>query len=285
LSDQYQFLDPWTLVLPDRPGCVLAVGGTGGKSTLLARLLAHYRGAGWKVLWTQSVPHPPPEGLAAADGDESLGRLRRLLAREGSIFIAKRPAPGASEWGGLHPDHIERLRQEIGPDVVLVEAQARSDTPLRIASPEPSWPRRLSLAFATAPLATVGRIWGPELVGGASEGPADSTDPRRIRSADVVGLLENSVLNPPCPARMIVPVLTGFGSFRNMDGMFEMVLRLWKHERVQLVLLAEFVGDPRRDAADLAALGPQRAEPAMFRGERVYALHPVRTDEAGGRNG
>ena len=68
MSDAYRFLDPWTMILPEGDGAVVAAVGSGGKTVLLTRLLEHYRSAGATVLWTQTVDHPAPPAADLSDG-------------------------------------------------------------------------------------------------------------------------------------------------------------------------------------------------------------------------
>jgi hypothetical protein len=263
-------------LLPDGGGAVLAVAGSGGRSTLLRRLCAHYRESKRRVLWTQTVAQPAPVDHLPTEL-EAAERIDAALATEGVAFVAGALRGRLHE--GLSPRRIEALRQRHRPDIVLVDAHARCGKPLRRDAIPPIWPETTHLAFLVAPLACVGRLYGPDTVAGVMHNAVspDGT-PRRIRTADI----EQSFVDPshglmshlPTGA-LPVPFLTGFGAFRDMDGMFSLVLKLWSAPGVRAVCLAELLGDERRDAADLRDL-PAGGE--ALQGERIYAVYPASLD-------
>jgi hypothetical protein len=77
----------------------------------------------------------------------------------------------------------------------------------------------------------------------------------------------------------VVPFLTGFGEYRDMDGMFELVGELCGLPGAKAVCLAELLGNERRDAADRRGLPEESAATQVLAGERVYAVYPSELDD------
>ncbi len=229
------------------------------------------------MLWSQTVPHPAPAGVAQAPAGTPAKRARALLRSEGALF-----AGGAQlaegRWQGLAPDAIEALRADLQPDVVLVEAHAATGTPLRHDGAAAVWPATVHVAFLVANVAATGRIWGPRVIAGAREpSPVTGEELRRVTREDVLHMFVagDGLLAGKPPAGLVVPFLTGFGSYRDIDGMFAIVSRLWEHPDVKLVCFAELLGDARRDAADLTILQDLQLATPVLEGERVYAVYPA----------
>ena len=273
-DEQFRFLTPWTMLLPLEGRPVLAVAGSGGKTALLLRLYRHYRGEGMSVLWTQTVSHFPPEGLEAAAVSRPVSELRQLLREKAALFVAASPV-SEEEWGGLEAGAIEELRRQLQPDVVLVEAQEPSSDLIRRDRRSPNWPRPMHLAFVVAGLHGVGRLWSGEEHGVAKE---DS----RVRSGDVLDLFvgDGGLLEQLPEGTAVLPFLAGLADFRDMDGMFEMVARLWDDPRIKVVLMGELVGPRRIDAAEEKAAEALPGGAPHLEGERIYALYPARLDES-----
>lgn len=275
-QDQVRFLTPWTLLLPEGRGKVLAVAGSGGKSALLQRLYRHYRAEGYSVLWTQTVDHPPPPQIPAFSIATPFERLQSEFQHHAALFVAGE-GEEKGRASGLSAQKIEELRHRLMPDVVLVEAQAQSGGPLLEQAEAPIWPRPLHLIFALAGLHAVGRLKT------SREDVSAGEDPSRFTSEDVLhqftaagGLLEQIPHGVPC-----FPFLAGLGSFRDLDGMFELVAKLWEVPGVKAVLLGELTGHARIDAAEEAAAAQLGGAPHLA-GERIYALYPSHLDDAEG---
>jgi len=278
MSDDYRFLDPWTLLLPQEGPCVLAVAGSGGKTTLVRRLVEHFRADGRTVALSQTVPHPPPVDVVSCRADDAAAA--GVVGERGVVHLGDPPGPdGLSP--GLDPGGLDDAWRACGAEVLLVESHARTGTPLRRDGVRAVWPRGCDRAFLVAHLAAVGRPVSARTVAGRDAPPRDpGEEPARIATLDVVEQFTaaDGLLADLPRTGLPIPFLTGFGSFRDMDGMFALVSALWEHPRVRAVCLGELLGDERRDAADRRDLPPGAPDPTAQ--ERVYALYPAHLDDA-----
>ncbi len=229
-------------------------------------------------MWASTVPQTVPAGVAQADYQQ-LPQVMSALTDSGSVFVGG--AAGDDGKGqGLSPDAVERLRHATGCDVVLVETQVSTGTPLRADARPPVWPPVTHMAFAVGHVGSVGRIYGAATVAGVQleREDNDAGEPRRVTSADVLGSVE-AVLDCVPPGVFSVPFFTGFGSMRDIDGMFALVSKLTERDTIKVVCLAELQGDERRDAADLAGLRPGSDQASALAGERVYAVYSADLDD------
>lgn len=277
MHDDYRFLDPWTLLLPQEGRSVLALAGSGGKTTLLRRLAEHFRAERRTVLWSQTVDHPAPVDVPTlAPGDPTLADAIR---QHGTVHLGIPGSEGCVR--AVSPADLDAAWETSAADVLLVECHARTGTPLRDDGTDPVWPRRCDRAFLVAQMAAVGRPVSEATVAGRSTPPpAEDGGPVRITSDDLVDryLADRGLLADLPPSGLPIPFLTGFGGYRDMDGMFALVAALWEHPRVRAVCLGELLGDERRDAADRRGLPPGAPDPTSS--ERVYALYPAHLDDA-----
>lgn len=246
LFEDFQFLDPWTLLLPDRFPCVLAVAGQGAKSTLIERLTHEYQRDGRRVLLTRTSPGPAPAGPESG-------------------VVVERVAPD-SDLRALARDH--------GCEVVIVEAQDSCGSLVWPEAPPARWPRDLDLGFAVANLQALGRRWSPEVVHLGREVDAGE---RRVTPEDLLaGLLSHRASEGRLAnGAAWVPFLSGFGALRDIDAMFTLGQRLVAEAGARLVCFGELRGDPRRDAADRASVAGSQAAAELLAGDRIYAIHPA----------
>lgn len=287
-QDSFRFLDSWTSLLPRRGGAVVALVGSGGCTTLLLRVIdaltTHEPGSvAPRVLVTQTTAHPVP-----VLHQDALVEFEALSANAGTAWersslmwvTGPRVDLANDRRAGITPAEIAAVSEALAPDVVVVQAHASCGTPLRVDDTDPVWPRDLRLAIVVAPLSVVGRPWNERSVAGARAEFDANGEPRRVSSSDVLDAARRLVDRVPAGARPL-PFFTGFGSFRDLDGMFTLVGSLWDPPRLPVVCLGELLGDERRDAADLAALDASSREGAL-RGDRVYAVYPADLDGEGG---
>jgi hypothetical protein len=267
--DRFSFLNPWTLMLPEGGSAVLMAVGSGGKSTLLRRLHDHYRQSGCSVVWCALGEHPAPFGVATI-GSDSPEQARELLLREGSVFV---------DGGRLTAPDIEPLRQLLRPDVFLVEGAPRAEGRFDPNPADASWPAVVHQLFCVAPLHAVGKPWSaPHVVGAPDEAARVGGEVRRVRSEDVLESVRRLARDLPVET-LVVPFLSGFGGFRDMDGMFALVGELSSLPGAKAVCLAELLGDERRDAADRNGLPAGSPAMEFLAGERVYAVYPAELDD------
>jgi hypothetical protein len=276
MDDRFRFLDEWTDLLPREGASVLAVSGSGGCTSFLLSVLRHLRREGRRVLWTQTTPHAVPFDLLPARCGPGEDEVRRRLDTEGVACVVGAPLE-RDRHAGLDVDAIEALRRATRPDVVLVEAHTSCTAPLRSGGEGPVWPRTTHLAVVVGSLAAVGRVADERSVHGPALAPEEGEEPRRIRTSDVLASVGTWLATVP-PAARPLPFFTGFGPYRDVDGMFEVVLELWDPPRVPVVCLAELLGDDRREAADRAGLDADTAQ-GVPSGERVYAVYPASMDD------
>jgi hypothetical protein len=249
LVEEFRFLRPWTLVLPDAFPCVLAVAGCGAKSTLLERLAGEYEKLGRRVIVTRTAPGPPPAG------GEGLTVLPQCDPDECFADLARRH----------------------GADVVLVEAQDSCGSLLWPDAPAPRWPSDCDLVLGVMNLQALGRLWSPGLVHLGFDGGEE----RRVQVSDLLecftrmGVREGRLPN----GLAWIPFLSGLGALRDVDAMFDLGQRLWEDFGARLVCFGELIGDPRRDAADRAGIEGSAASGDFLTEDRVYAIYPARLDE------
>ncbi|HEX9640000.1 MAG TPA: hypothetical protein VGB13_01660 [Candidatus Krumholzibacteria bacterium] len=268
--DRFSFLEPWTMMLPEGASAVLMAAGSGGKSTLLRRLHDHYRKSGHTVAWCALGAHPEPFGVATA-GLDALDLARELLQSEGSVFVG---------GGRTAASDVERLRQILKPDILLVEGGQHADGRFEPNPREASWPEVVHRLFCVAPLHAVGRPWSSRhVVGAPDEAARIDGEAQRVRSADLLASLRGLAQGGFPAEALVVPFLSGFGGYRDVDGMFELVGELCALPGAKAVCLAELLGDERRDAADSKGLPEGSPALEFLRGERVYAVYPAELDE------
>lgn len=265
--EEFAFLEPWDRVLPDRG--VVALAGSGGCTTALIALAEIFRQRRCRLLVTQTTAHPVPFPLTGAVVVDDAPAVRAQLDETGLAFVAG--SQGAGRVAGLAPSRIEELRSAAGADVVLVQAQESAGQLVRTRPVDPVWPEQLGLAILVAQVGAAGRLWSA-----ATGEPDPPGEPRRVEVSDLVASLRPLLAGLPAGARPL-PFLTNLASWRDLDGMFRIVQEFWDDPRVWVVVLAELLGDERRDAADLRGLPGHVDDP--FADGRIYAVYPAALDE------
>lgn len=274
MVDDFRFLRPWTMVLPDRFPCLLSVAGHGGKTTLLRRLHDHYREQSRRVLWARSAPGPLPAGSSPAEATTDASELGRRLDEQGHAHLD----PGADVGHAIDPDRILEHGRDCGAEVILVEAQASCGSLLWPDAPVARWPQASDLCFLVANLGALGRLRTAEVVHGA---PARLDGEDRVGLDDLLGIFvgEEAASRDAVPEGCAcIPFLTGFGALRDVDAMFDLGRRLWEHPGHTLLCFGELEGDARRDAAERQQVAGTVAAEQLEDRERVYALYPARLD-------
>ncbi|MGB9723179.1 MAG: selenium cofactor biosynthesis protein YqeC [Chloroflexia bacterium] len=150
------------------PGEQVALVGGGGKTGLAYQLMVEARRRGWTALFTTTtrVLPIPGETFVLMEEEPSPETLRRRLREELSLFLASRrlpewdetPAGRQQKLGGFSPEEVDRLAGELGPDLLLVEADGSRHRPFKAPAPyEPPIPAGTTLVLVLAGLSVLGR--------------------------------------------------------------------------------------------------------------------------------
>lgn len=141
-------------------GDVVSVVGAGGKTTLVYRLAAEARSAGWRVLVTTTTHMgtlaEATTGPVLVEAESAIeADLARALATEGrATVVGRRVRPDKLE--GLAPERIDAL--VAAADLVLVEADGARGRSLKVPAPhEPVIPASTTLVIVVAALDVLGR--------------------------------------------------------------------------------------------------------------------------------
>lgn len=128
-------------------GCVAALAGGGGKTSLMWALARAFAARGERVLTTTTTRIWPPEPgespeLVLLERDpDVLAAVGRALAATGHATAALRRNPDG-KLAGLHPEAVDRIAAAGIADVILVEADGSAGRPLKAAREgEPVFPR------------------------------------------------------------------------------------------------------------------------------------------------
>jgi probable selenium-dependent hydroxylase accessory protein YqeC len=141
-------------------GDVVSVVGAGGKTTLVYRLAAEARSAGWRVLVTTTTHmgtlSEATTGPVLVEAESAIeADLAQALATEGrATVLGRRLRPDKLE--GLAPERVDALAA--GADLVLVEADGARGRSLKVPAPhEPVIPASTTLVIVVAALDVLGR--------------------------------------------------------------------------------------------------------------------------------
>jgi probable selenium-dependent hydroxylase accessory protein YqeC len=155
----FGFLDPWHRFLPRDPQHVVALMGSGGKTSLMLALAAQYREWGVPVVLTTTTRTEALDGLPSY----SLAALADCTEPPASFFLYDRVGPDG-KWLGLPPDQVDALGGRFPDRVVLVEVDGAAKKPLKLhLDGEPVWPARTSLALLVMGTTPVGAPVGKQL--------------------------------------------------------------------------------------------------------------------------
>lgn len=273
-QDSFRFLRPWHQLLPPAGGAVVTVSGSGGCTTTLLRLVEVYRERGARVLVTHTVDRPVPVALADARCSIEASAARDRLDAGGVAYVT---GEGDARAHAFETERLAAFAHEVGADAVLVEVATPNGGRLRTTPDAPAWPDRVHLAVVVGHLGLVGRPWTERTVEGAGDEAVVDGEVRRVTSADVVAGVQAGVDAVPAGVRSL-PFLTGFGAYRDLDGMFAAVSSLLSPPERPVLCFGELLGDERREAADRRGL-EESLPSAWLDDERVYAIYPSALDE------
>ena len=234
----FAFVGPWHLFLPQDGGHVVAVAGSGGKTTLLRVFAATYGELGvptilttttrteplaefTPVLWADLVEDPD---LVPADAFVHAG-----IADDG-------------KWLGVEPEQADRLGELLPGRVVLAEVDGAAKHPVKLyRNGEPVWPRRTSLAVVVMGTAAIGAQAGRVVhrLGRITDGPLSSLSSDEIFTWDHLRdlLLDVGGYLAQVPEQVpTILALTGMDDLTDSIGLFEFVGHAMDHERLPLTL-------------------------------------------------
>lgn len=241
----FRFVDPWHAFLPREGGHVVAIAGSGGKTSLMRACAEALRADGAPVVVTTTTRTEPlawPGLVPRAWEDVAEGRAR------GEPYLAVHAGgPDPAKWHGLSIAQADRLGRLLPDHVALVEADGSARLPLKLhRDDEPVWPGRTSLAVLVMglgaldrPLAATlhrhGRLPAPWLPAG--DGAAWTWE-LLLRLLAGPGGYRGRV-----PAGVPVALaLTQLAACRDGPGLYAFVGRAMAEARIPLVLLAELAG-------------------------------------------
>lgn len=169
----FAFLEPWHLFLPREPGHVVAVSGSGGKTTILGEIARVWAAEGLPVVATTTTRTAPVPGFAGVGPGSVPGAppAGDLLFRHGGT------GPDG-KWLGLPVAEVDALE-----GLVVVEVDGAARLPFKYyRAGEPVWPSRTSLALVVMGVGAVGEPAGTVV---HRLGRADAIDPVGARPDDV----------------------------------------------------------------------------------------------------
>lgn len=240
----FGFLDPWHQFLPREPQHVIAVMGSGGKTSLLRTLADLYEGWGVPVVLTTTTR---TEVLAGVPG-YSLAELDICTDPPASFFLYDR-IDAEGKWRGLDPAQVDELGGRFADRVVLVEVDGAAKHPLKLhRDGEPVWPARTSLALlvmGTTPVGSpVGRnlhrfgelFWSP--LAGLNDWSVWEWKHQKTLLLEPGGYLDRVPAAVPA-----VLALTGMDEQEDNIGLFAFCGEVMEHPRLPLVMLCAFAGE------------------------------------------
>ncbi|MFH2053961.1 MAG: selenium cofactor biosynthesis protein YqeC [bacterium] len=166
----FAFLDPWSDFLPREGGHLIGISGSGGKTSLLKALAAHYGKDGVPVLLTCTTRTEPVDGVPAWALDEAPAPADLPPV----AYLHGGPGTGG-KWEGLAPGVVDDLLARHPDRIVIAEVDGSAKTPLKLYKPgEPRWPAATSLAVVMMGAQAVGSSAGGNLhrLGGEGVTPA-----------------------------------------------------------------------------------------------------------------
>ncbi|MEN8005647.1 MAG: selenium cofactor biosynthesis protein YqeC [Candidatus Krumholzibacteriota bacterium] len=242
----FGFVDPWHQFLPREAGHVVALMGSGGKTSLMRVLADFYVGISVPVVLTTTTRSEPLPGLEAVE-------LSTLASLDGAdlpeaFFLHGGLLPDG-KWAGLSPAEVDGLGGSLPDRLVLAEVDGAAKLPLKLhRDGEPVWPGRTSLGIVVMGTAAVGAKTADVLHRfGRLEGPAlDDLQPWTVWEWDhsLALLLEPEGYLSRVPADIpCVLALTGMDEQPDSIGLFEFVGKAMGHERLPLVMFCDLAQD------------------------------------------
>lgn len=242
----FSFVDPWHAFLPNEGGHVIGLSGSGGKTSLLRALAAHYRDQGIPIVLTTTTRTEPLHGFPVADLEDAAALA--ALAGEPAFFVrAGRDEQG--KWRGVTSTEVDAMGERWPERIVLAEVDGSAKKPLKWYRPgEPVWSMRTSLAIVVMGLQALDEPAG-EVVhrfGQAELAPlADLAATTRIGWEHLLKLLtgDGGYLDQvPCGLPTVL-ALTGMGQVQDSLGLFDFMGQAMADDRIPLAMFCETSGE------------------------------------------
>ncbi len=252
----FAFIEPWHAFLPREPGHVVAVCGSGGKTTLLAEVARVWAAEGLSAVATTTTRTAPVPGFTgvvreAASGAPPAGT---------SLFLHAGAAPDG-KWQGLSADQVDALA-----GLVVVEVDGAAGLPFKYYRPgEPVWPARTSLALVVMGVGGIGETAARVVHRLGRPGVSDpvGTGPDEVWQWDHAHALltgPGGYLDQVPAAVPVALVLCGLEQQPDSVGLFAFTGRAMEHPRLPLVVFCS------RGQDGLHLRAACREEPAGDRG-------------------
>lgn len=246
MAVNFSFVDPWHSFLPREGGHVVALSGSGGKTSLQRALGEFYRDQGVPVLLTCTTRTEPLAGLPVCDLDDEGGRA--AIADEPLVYL--RGGVGRDgKWLGLEAAAVDRLGADHPDRVVVVETDGAGKQPVKwYRDGEPVWPARTSLAIVVLGLSALEERAGDVVfrfdserfapLAGMQETTRWTWDHLHTLLTAEGGYVDHVPAGVP-----VVLALTQMGEVNDSIGLFDFMGRVMAEPRLGLAMFCETSGD------------------------------------------
>lgn len=252
----FAFLEPWHAFLPREPGHVVAVCGSGGKTTLLAEVARLWAAAGLDAVATTTTRTAPVPGFIGVVRERAAA-----AAPAGTLRFVHAGTGPDGKWRGLSAREVDELE-----GLVVVEVDGAAGLPFKYYRPgEPVWPDRTSLALVVIGVGGVGEAAGRVVHRLGRPGVSDpvGVGPDEVWQWDhALALLTGpgGYLDQVPAAVPVALVLAGLEQQPDSVGLFGFTARAMEHPRLPLVVFCS------RGQDGLSLRAAWREEPADDRG-------------------
>lgn len=234
---QFGFLDPWHVFLPRTAGHVVALSGSGGKTTLLGEIARAWAAEGLPVVATTTTRTEPVPGFVAVDTGAA-----GAVAPDSLLVFRHGGARPDGKWAGLAAREVDALQAALPGRLVVAEVDGAAKLPFKYyRDGEPVWPETTSLAVVVLGVGGVGEPAGSVV---HRLGRAEVHDPVGV-AADALWSWDHAhelLVGPEgylaqVPAHVpVVLALAGMEQQPDSVGLFSFVARAMAHPRLPLVL-------------------------------------------------
>lgn len=227
------------MFLPQEPGHVISLMGSGGKTSLMLAIACVYRESGQPVVLTTTTRCEILEDIPSFTFVELSDRTPPELP---GLFFLFDHVDADNKWSGLTPAQVDGLGGLLPDRIVLAEVDGAGKFPMKLhRSGEPVWPGRTSLGIVVMGTRAVGSQTGDVLhrFGREAQSALGKLQPWTVWEWDHAlallqgegGYLSRVPAEVPC-----VLALTGLDEQPDSVGLFDFVGRAMAHPRLPLVM-------------------------------------------------